>query len=1011
VRPELPCGTVTFLFTDVEASTKLLHELGAKDYADALAEHRRLIREACAEQGGVEVDTQGDAFFFAFPTAPGALDAASSLTDALAAGSIQVRVGLHTGTPLLSEEGYVGDDVHRAARIAACGHGGQVLVSSATERLVDVELRDLGDHRFKDLTAPERVFQLGSGDFPPLKTLHQTNLPVPQTPFLGREKELGEVLSLLGREDVRLVTLTGPGGTGKTRLATQAAGALAESYPHGVWWVPLAPFRAPELVLEAAAQVLGAKDDLTAHIEAKEMLLLFDNFEQVVEAAGGLSDLLGSCPKLELLVTSREPLRLSGEHEYPVPPLVHEEGVGFFLARARAIQPDFEANGPVSEICSRLDDLPLALELAASRVKALSPEQILDRLEQRLPLLTGGARDAPERQRTLRATIEWSYELLSAEERALFARLSVFAGGCTLDAAEEVCEADLDTLQSLVEKSLLRFSDERYWMLETIREYAGELLDEAGEADELRQRHRNRFLALAERTAPELGRYPTTARLEALGSLAAESDNLHTALDWALAGSADNAVELLAGVLAWHWLEQGHVTVGARLLETALEHCTTVQSEAELHARLSGARFAAGESDTAYLEAHQGYELVAGREPSAGKVLVILRLAGLHSLLVDRNPAQAIPLGEEALAVAEEVGDLNARIRARVGLGQALSWSGDPDRGLGLLRESFDLALSTDDGVTVATAYESMFDSIYLHPVARRTEAARITEQMLMRYPLEDRVREYAAGWLPWVFLQSGDWNRADELINLQQDTHLEGFVRIAHFVERATLRWMQGRLEDAEVDLAELEELIINPRWFHDYFPLVADVATDTGRLADVRIAADEYLSVDVDPSEEAKKVGVLCPLVRAEVDAALAASAKERPEHVERAQAAAARARAILEEFPPPGAGSVQMETPTTYLAIIEGELSRATRPNPALWRDAVDRADFVYFRLYARWRLAESLVEVGQREQAEAELASVHAEATRIGADGLRANLEALAARTSLDLRGQRTGFREQ
>jgi class 3 adenylate cyclase len=372
MRSDLPSGTVTFLFTDVEGSTKLLHELGAEGYAEALTEHRLVIREACAAEGGVEVDTQGDAFFFAFLTAPSALAAAEEMTDALAAGPIRVRIGLHTGTPLLTEEGYVGGDVHRAARIAAAGHGGQVLVSSSTAQLVEIELADLGEHRFKDLGAPERVYQLGDGQFPALKSLYRTNLPVPTTPFLGRERELVEVVGLL--EDTRLLTLTGPGGTGKTRLAAQAAGLASDSYLDGVWWVPLAALREPELVLDTAAQVVGSKNGLAEHIADKRLLLLFDNFEQVVEAASDLASLLASCPNLDLLVTSREPLHVTGEQEYPVPPLVHEEGVGFFLARARAIKPDFAVDDAVSEICRRLDELPLALELPppASR---LSPRR------------------------------------------------------------------------------------------------------------------------------------------------------------------------------------------------------------------------------------------------------------------------------------------------------------------------------------------------------------------------------------------------------------------------------------------------------------------------------------------------------------------------------------------------------------------------------------------------------------------------------------------------------------
>jgi hypothetical protein len=314
VRRDLPSGTVTFLFTDIEGSTKLLDQLGVVAYGRALAKHRRVLREALARHAGVEVDTQGDAFFFAFPTAPGALRAAAEARDRLAAGPIRVRMGIHTGAPRLSGEGYVGVDVHRAARIAAAGHGGQVLVSAATAALVGTDgLRDLGEHRLKDLSAPERIYQLGEVAFPPLKSLYQTNLPIPATTFLGREQELAEIGALLRREDVRLLTLTGPGGTGKTRLALQSAGAAADAFEGGVWWIPLAALRDPELVLAAARQALGAKNDLADHIGNRSMLLLFDNFEQIVEAAPHVAALLDHCPRLTVLVTSRESLRLEGE--------------------------------------------------------------------------------------------------------------------------------------------------------------------------------------------------------------------------------------------------------------------------------------------------------------------------------------------------------------------------------------------------------------------------------------------------------------------------------------------------------------------------------------------------------------------------------------------------------------------------------------------------------------------------------------------------------------------------
>ena len=464
-----------------------------------------MIREACAAQGGVEVDTQGDAFFFAFPTAPGALAAAEAMTEALASGPIQVRIGLHTGTPLLAEEGYVGDDVHRAARIAAVGHGGQVLVSSSTAQLVELELADLGEHRLKDLSAPERIYQLGEEAFPALNSLYRTNLPIPSTPFLGREAELAEVASLLASSDTRLLTLTGPGGTGKTRLAAQAAGLVSDSYRTASGGSRLPPSATPSSSSSRQHRSSGRRTAWPSHIQDKEMLCLFDNFEQVVEAAADVAELLASCPNLDLLVTSREPLHVTGEQEYAVPPFVHEEGVGFFLARARAVKPDFEADEAVSEICRRLDDLPLALELAAARVKALTSTQILERLEHRLPLLTGGARDLPERQRTLRATIEWSYDLLGEEEQRLFARLSVFCGRLHAGGGRGRLRGRPSTRSSRWwTRACVRFTNGRYWMLETIREFAADALAASPDAEKLGRRHAEHYLRLALEAEPEL---------------------------------------------------------------------------------------------------------------------------------------------------------------------------------------------------------------------------------------------------------------------------------------------------------------------------------------------------------------------------------------------------------------------------------------------------------------------------------------------------------------------------
>jgi predicted ATPase/class 3 adenylate cyclase len=539
-RP-LPQGTVTFLFSDVEGSTRMLDELGAERYSGVLADHRRLVRAAVAAHEGVEVDTQGDAFAAAFGRASDAVAAAEQMQRSLARGPVSVRIGLHTGEPLRSEDGYVGIVLHQAARVCAAGHGGQVLLSQPTRDLVDVSARDLGEHRLKDLLEPQRLYQLGTNEFPPLRTLNWTSLPVQATPFLGRARELGQVLDLLGRPWVRLLTLTGPGGSGKTRLALQAAADRTDHYPDGVFYVSLLALRDPELLDSLIAQAVGARGDLGAHLAPKQALLVLDNFEQLVGASTSLAVLLERCPTLNVLVTSRETLHLAAEHEYRVAPFVEEDAVAFFSERARAVKPDFSGNGWVLEICRRLDCLPLALELAAARVNVLDLPTLLKRLERRLPLLTGGPRDAPTRQRTLRATIEWSYELLGREENQLFARLAVFVGGCALEAAEQVCGADLDTLASLVDKSLLEHRGGRLTMLDTVREYADERLRESGEATELRRRHAEYYLSIAEEAIRPADGESTAAlrgasrvKWAASTVIPGEEANLRLAVAWGL---------------------------------------------------------------------------------------------------------------------------------------------------------------------------------------------------------------------------------------------------------------------------------------------------------------------------------------------------------------------------------------------------------------------------------------------------------------------------------------------
>jgi len=682
----LPSGTVTFLFTDIEGSTRLLHELGDR-YADVLAEHRRIIRDAFGRHGGVEVDTQGDAFFVAFDRASEALAAAAEAQTALAAGPVQVRMGLHTGEPTATDEGYVGIDVHRAARIAASGHGGQVLLSQSTHDLVSPDgLRDLGEHRLKDLSAPERIYQLGDDEFPPLKTLYATNLPVAMTPFLGRTEELATVAELLDSPETRLLTLAGAGGSGKTRLALQAAAAAADHYPHGVWWVPLASVSSASAVFQAAAQAFGGGAPLAEIVGERRMLLLLDNFEHVIDAAADLPALLGTCRNLDLLVTSRERLRVQGEHVYPVPVLARAEARELFVSRAREAEPSFEPDALIEEICARLDDLPLALELAAARVGLLPTEQLLERLGGRLDLLRGG-RDAELRQRTLRATIEWSYDLLDTEERRVLASLSVFRGGWTITAAERVCDTGLDVLESLVDKSLVRrWEADRFGMLETIREFAAEQLEPADRHTYLR-RLAERLLELAE-DANLYGEAQGSQRPELV---VPERTNVDAALAWSL-----EAGEIALG-LRLIWLLELHLVTGDPLAARAWVDAFLARAgeslDTGLRARAVRVRGATYDMTGQYSLSRREYEearalfLDAGDEEAA--LHVLHRIAMSTAQLGDMD--RAAILGAEILELDRRRGRRRDEAVALNLLGFVAHARGDHEY-VRLMRESADLA-------------------------------------------------------------------------------------------------------------------------------------------------------------------------------------------------------------------------------------------------------------------------------------------------------------------------------
>jgi predicted ATPase len=540
----LPTGTVTFVFTDVEGSTRLLLA-DDEGYGAALTRQRELVRAVFGRHGGIEMDTQGDAFFYVFASARAAVAAVGEAQEALT-GVLPTRMGMHTGEARVTDEDYIGIDVHRAARISAAAHGGQVLLSQSTRDLVDAEVVDLGSHRLKDLAEPERLYQLGTDRFPPLRTRFQSTLPIPPAALVGRKREIAEVRGLVADQSARLITLTGAGGSGKTRLAIASASLAISDFPDGVWWVPLAGIQDPTLVLPTIGVVLGTTT-LAESIGNGKRLLVLDNMEHVASAGPGVAGLLQSCPALSMLITSRMRLAVAGEREYMVAPLSTSEAADLFRARAPG-----DTSGPVGEVCARLDGLPLAIELVAARTKTMSVGQILDRLEPRMPLLTGGPRDAPDRHQTLRATLDWSYHLLDPPEQESFARLSVFAGGCTIETAEVVCDVGPDLAAALVDKSLLTLREGRLRMLETTREYGLEVLRHAGGYDEVNHRLGG-YLA-------DIGERGWRDRDYSQRSIVDELDNLRSVVSWAIVHEPPLALVLvgygdLFGTPTTEWYE------------------------------------------------------------------------------------------------------------------------------------------------------------------------------------------------------------------------------------------------------------------------------------------------------------------------------------------------------------------------------------------------------------------------------------------------------------------------
>ncbi|MDP9070343.1 MAG: tetratricopeptide repeat protein [Actinomycetota bacterium] len=715
--------TLTFLFTDIEGSTRLLRRVGER-YAALLEEHGALIRQALAEAAGTVVDTEGDAFFVVFATPSLAVSAGLSAQQALAAhpwpdgAEVRVRMGLHTGEAVVRGDRYTGLDVHRAARIADAGHGGQILVSEAVRILVSdnlpdgVTLRDLGHHRFKDLAEPEHLFQVvGPGlasAFPSLRSLDARphNLPNLVTGFVGRQRELEQARALL--DDVRLLTLTGPGGTGKTRLAIEMAREQIARFPDGAFFVSLAGVGDPALVPAAVAQALGVRsvarpvlEALKDHLATRQLLLVLDNFEHLLASGPVVNELLQAAPRLRVLVTSRALLCISGEQELPVPPmelpdaggvleldaLSRYDALALFVQRARTADPGFRLTdrnaAAIARICTRLDGLPLAIELAAARLNVLTPELLLQRLESRLPALAAGPADLPARQRTLRDTVAWSHDLLGAEEKAVFRRLSVFSGGCTLAAAEMVADGDgvdvLEGLSSLVAKSLLRrvqtSTEPRFRMLSTIREYARERALEHGEAEALELRHTRLFLELAEDAAPRLtGNSHATEAARLQGEL----DNLREAMSRSLRTGKGEEGLRIASALWRFWQQQGQLEEGrqwlGRLLGVSAATGATATRAAGLVAE-AGLAYWQGDYGLARADYEESLSIRRHLRDDRGAAEALSGLAFLAG--IEGDYARAHALHQEALALARRAGDSKAVAYELVGDGMICRVEGD----------------------------------------------------------------------------------------------------------------------------------------------------------------------------------------------------------------------------------------------------------------------------------------------------------------------------------------------